>query len=243
MAKKDRIERSIGDKRAMLREQILLLTSYADSYDAGQRAFAKPMATSLRLLIHHHRNSISLLQQLGLRQGRFFAVAKKVNPKNLLTECKLLVMHITGHGAHYVAWTAPLGMRQRLPFPEWWSAPVLKGHSGVTMCRRDVITAMADMDGGAHVDPALDKVYHQFRIGELLGWGVVKDETGIGFLVPMADSEPVNGKTMDEPQYACVRTITHEFLLTMQKYAPWSFDKPYVPKDNTEFQGAVQVCL
>ena len=36
MAKMNRIERSIGDKRAMLREQILLLTSYADSYDAGQ---------------------------------------------------------------------------------------------------------------------------------------------------------------------------------------------------------------
>jgi hypothetical protein len=243
MAKKERIERSIGDKRAMLREQILLLNSYADSYDAGQRAFAKPMAASLRLLIHHHRNSISLLHQLGLRQGRFFAVVKKVSTKNLLTECNLLVTHFTGNRAHYVAWTAPLDLRQRLSFPEWWSAPVLKGHSGITMCRRDVITAVADMDGGAHVDPSLEKVYHLFRTGELIGWGVVKNEMGIGFLVPMADSEPVNGEIMAEPQYACVRTITHEFLLTMQKYAPWSFDKPYVPKYNTEFQGAVQVCL
>ena len=243
MAKKDRIERSIGDKRAMLREQILLLTSYTDSYDAGQRAFAKPMAASLRLLIHHQGKSISLLQQLGLRQGRFFAVVKKVNPKNLLTECNLFVTHFTDNGAHYVAWTAPLGTQQRVSFPEWWSAPVLKGHGSTTMCRRDVITAVADMDGGAHVDPGLDKVYHQFRTGELLGWGLVKNELGTGFLVPMADCVPVNGELMKEPQYACVRTISHEFLLTMQKYAPWSFDKPYEPKDNTEFQRATQACL
>lgn len=243
MAKKDRVERSTADKRAMLREQILLLTSYADLYDAGQRAFAKPMAASLRLLIHHSGNSISLLQQLGLRQGRFYAVVKNVSPMNLLTECNLLVTHFTGNGAHHVAWTAPLGMRQRLSFPEWWSAPVLKGHGGITMCRRDVIRAVADTDGGAHVEPGLEKVYHQFRTGELLGWRVVSNEMGTGFQVPMADFVPVDGKLMTEPQYACVHTISHEFLLTMQKYAPWSFDKPYEPKDNKEFRGTAHVCL
>lgn len=238
MAKRARVERSMADKRAMLREQISLLTSYAEMYDTGQRAFAKPMAASLRLLIHQTKKSISLLQQLGLRQGRFFAVVEKVSPRNLLTECNLLVTHFTGSGAHYVAWTAPLGFRQRLSFPEWWSAPVLKGHGGVTMCRRDVITAVADMDGGAHVDPGLEKVYHQFRTGELLGWGVVKNEMGTGFQLPFADGAPVEGKLMMEPQYACVRTISHEFLLTLQKYAPWSFDNPYEPKDSTEFRNA-----
>lgn len=240
----ERVPRTPADRREAFREQIFLLTSDAEQFDAGHRPHAKSMAARLRVLLHQPappkkpgkgRASVSLLQQLGLRQGRFFTAAPKLSPRNLLTECNLLVMHMSPQGVRYLASTGPLTFRQRLAFPEWWAGPVVKGKGGVTMSRRDVITAVADMDGGSHVDESLEKVYHSFRTGELLGWRVVPMFGGIAMSPAFEHGDDQrDGELMTEPQYACIRTITHEFLLTMQKYAPWSFTRPYAPRDSTE---------
>lgn len=235
MQKPERVDRTMKDKREALREQVSLLASYAEQYDAGHIAYAKPMATALRLLIHQTKSSHSLLQQLGLRQGRFFAVAKTLRPGNLATECDLLVtMLIGGVGAKHLPCIRPMTLRDRVSFPEWWSASILKGRGGATMSRRDVITAVANTDGGAHFDAGLEKVYHSFRTGQLLGWSVNLEGGRTALQVGMADADPSAdppGTYLEAPQYACIRTIVHEFLLTMQKYAPWSFTKPYEAKE------------
>jgi hypothetical protein len=233
----EKVERTPADRRAAFKEQILLLTLYAQQYDAGQRAMAKPMANTLRMLLHQTGKSTSLLHQLGLRQGRFFAITKGVNPLNLLTQCDLLVMRVTaGAGVQFLPTLRPMSFRERVAFPEWWGSPIIKGHGGLTMSRRDVVTAVADMDGGSHVDPGLAKAYHLFRTGELLGWKSV-EAPAAGLSMQMADADPVGGPPgsfIEAPQYACIRSITHEFLLTMQKYAGWAFDTPYEFRDPTE---------
>lgn len=237
MQKPERIPRSRAETCKALSAQVKLLAHYAEQYDAGMIEMALPMSNSLRLLLHQTKHSQSLLDQLGLRRGRYFAAARRLTPGNLATECKLVVVQVGGtQGVQYLPYTAPMSLRARLAFPEWWGSPVLKGYGGTTMSRLDVVTAMADTDGGSHVDPGLGKVYSAFRSGQLLGWMRVNDQGGFALQINATapDVPPpilMAGQYVPDPQYACIRTIAHEVLLTLQKQAPWSLSAPYEPKN------------
>ena len=200
--------------KAALVEQVGLLMSYCEHYDTGDLKFSKPMATAVRVLLHHQGSSKSILHQLGLRSGRFFTVAPDISPTNMLSECNLVIMRLNSMGAAYIPQLEfRPNQKHRKPFPEWWTGPVAKSQSNKTISRMDIVRSIADMDGGAHIDPAFDKVYHQFRTGAFLGWEFNIEGVGVG-LIP-------------SPQYACIRAIAHELLLTLAVYAPWSFSKPY----------------
>lgn len=101
------------------------------------------------------------------------------------------------------------------------------------MSRLEMVTSVADMDGGAHVDPTFDAKYAAFRSGELLA-NQFTFQNGSGILRSGA-AEPNPVRPLDEgarfvgdPQYACIRTIAHEFLLTMERSAAWAFEQgPY----------------
>lgn len=214
-----RLERSGSDVRAALREQVTLLIAYCENFDRGQQAFCKPMAASVRILLHQTGKSQSLLGQLKLRSGRFFSVAPPISPTNLLSECNLIGMHLTNQHATYTPrLLTNLDSRNRKPFPEWWVGAVAKAQDKRTMSRMDIVGAVADMDGGAHVDPGFTPLYHSFRNGEFLGWRFTIDDQ--------------EGSWISSPQYACIRTIAHELLLTLQKYAPWSFEKAYAVSES-----------
>lgn len=81
------------------------------------------------------------------------------------------------------------------------------------MSRMDIVRAVADTDGGAHIDPGFTRLYHRFRTGEFLGW--------------MCSIEGKEGALIASPQFACIRAIAHELLLSLKEYAPWSFEDGY----------------
>jgi len=206
--------RSRAELEAALVEQVTLLVSYCEQYDKGVLAFCKPMATAVRVLLHETGKSKSLMGQLQLRSGRFFTVCPPLNPRNLLTECGLLVFRFSHSGGeHLPRLHVPIGRQGRTPFPEWWVRPIAKGKGGKTMSRMDIICAVADTDGGSHVDAGLTEIYRSFRAGEFLGW--------------MAALEGQPKQHIHSPQYSCVRTIAHELLLTLEKYKPQAFAAPY----------------
>jgi hypothetical protein len=229
--KEERVQRSRADVEEALREQVSLLLFYCEGYDKGERALAKPMATTLRLLNHKTATSLPLLEPLGLRSGHFYRVApKKVDNKNPASECGLIsayVSDVPGHRkAEYVAKTPPLALKDRLPYADWWNGPVLRSSDGITMSRRDIVTAVANTDGGAHVDAGVTKLYEAFRTGDLMGWHFSNGGLVIPFVIGNPSSPgtvQLPGTQIDSPQYACLRSITHEF----QKYAPESFTRQY----------------
>jgi hypothetical protein len=45
-----------------------------------------------------------------------------------------------------------------------------------------------------------------------------------------SESAALRSNYVSSPQYACMRSIAHELLLTLEKYAAWSFTKPYRPQ-------------
>lgn len=214
MSKEQKIKRSQSDLRTAFVEQVALLMSYCQQFDAGDHKYAKPMATALRVMLHKSRHSQPILDQLRLRTGRFFTVAEPLNPNNVLSECNLVYLRGSLSGAAYVPQLELRpGFKHRMPFPEWWVRPIAKGQDGQTMSRMDIVLSVADTDGGAHVDGELPPKYASFRAGKFLGWY---------FIV-----EGQKAELIESPEYGCIRAIAHEVLLTLQAYAPWSFPQRY----------------
>lgn len=162
MSKRNRVKRSREDLKRELREQLQLLAHACRTYDAGHEAIGKHIALSLRVLLHSYGQSRALLEQLGLRKGRFFDSAGALNPRNLLSESPLIVHSLSDTGGGYLplmaAGTGPLGEKE-VAFAEWWNEPVLKDVEGRKFSRLDLVLHVADTDGGAHVDPELDAAY------------------------------------------------------------------------------------
>lgn len=222
MAKLNRVKRPKDELQRELAEQLDLLRHSCRSFDGGLEIVGKHISLSLRVLLHHQGNSRSLLEQLGLRSGRFFDSAGPLNPKNLLTECNLVSMRIGESGADYLPLLA-IGLDQRpmraIQFADWWNNPVMKDKSKRTLCRRELVLNVADTDGGAHVDPELEEAYMAISRENSLNWFVN------------------DGKTLSfpkgRPELACMRQIAHELLCTLQKSAPQFCDaaQPIIPPD------------
>ena len=81
------------------------------------------------------------------------------------------------------------------------------------MSRMDIIRAVADTDGGSHIDPGFTQLYHSFRTGEFSGW--------------LVNIEGKENALIASPLFACVGAIAHELLLSLKEYAPWCFEEPY----------------
>ncbi|MFZ5723957.1 MAG: hypothetical protein ACOY33_09910 [Pseudomonadota bacterium] len=88
-----------------------------------------------------------------------------------------------------------------MKFEEWWNNPVLKTMPTKYFSRREIVTYVADCDGGAHVDPALDEAYMKLSRGNALGHRMLYGSVEL----PMAG-----------PELACIRQIAHEVLETLK---------------------------
>jgi len=214
MAPKKRIKRSKSDLKNELSEQIQLLTHACESYDKGLDAIGKHLALSLRVLLHHRGHSRSLLEQLDLRNKRFFDTAGPLNPNNLLTECNLVGMQLsTKDGGSYLA-TVQMGEMPRPPkkikFVDWWNNPVLKDDKGRVFCRRELVDNVANTDGGAHVDPDLEEAYMDLSRNNSLGW--------------IFSDGKVEEALAGRPELACMRQIAHEVLISLKENAPEYFN-------------------
>lgn len=212
MAKKSRVARPKGEIEVELREQVQLLKHACSSFDSGLEAIGKHIALSLRVLLHHSGSSQALLEQAGLRNGYFYDTAGALNPRNLLTECNLVLFQLSDVGARYLPLVAagdPPVPPRLVPFAEWWNEPVLKDSKGRFLNRRELIGNVADTDGGAHVDPELEEAYMDLSRNNSLGW--VFQSNGI--------TEPLKGR----PELACMRQIAHEVLITLRRRYPKAF--------------------
>ncbi|BBJ94641.1 hypothetical protein [Xanthomonas campestris] len=212
MGKKLRIARPKGELERELREQIELLQHACASFDSGLEAIGKHIALSLRVLLHHRGNSQALLEQLALRNGYFYDSAGAINPRNLLTECNLVMFQLGPDGARYlplVAAGGPPSAPKLVPFAEWWNEPVLKDNKGRFLSRRELVGNVADTDGGAHVDPELEEAYMDLSRNNSLGWVFQGNDI----------VEPLKGR----PELGCMRQIAHEVLLTLKRRHPKAF--------------------
>jgi hypothetical protein len=179
-----------------LARQIGYLQRSAALFDDGFEDEAQRMAVTIRTLLHDTRQSTSLLAQLSLKQTPFVDTGTyrerldaKLNewvalhhPGNIVAaitagEAGLVVMGL--NRTEQPAWIAPLGFPRlpplhpaftsgvTLPFEDWWTMPLIETGELRYFSRRQLVLIMANQDGGAHVDPSLDRDYHALTLDNL----------------------------------------------------------------------------
>jgi hypothetical protein len=106
-------------------------------------------------------------------------------------------------------------------FDTWWNSTVFIDSKGSELSRKGLVLAVANQDGGAHVDPSLNQTYADLSRNNSLGWVFSDGKT----------TQPMEG-----PERAAIRQIAHEFLKSL---IPGYTKTPVYPPDGMIMGGAV----
>lgn len=209
-----KVAQSKAELQAHLIEQLEFIIRSCTEYDDGITAEAKRIAASIRLLLHDTKSSRSLFSQLGLKSIGFINTALKQEPKPKQSFLGLIQTKITVNddltitGKHHPLLNfRPDGWpraRKRL-FPEWWNQVVLIDNLGVRFSRRTLVMAVANTDGGVHIDPELDSEYAELSRKNSIGYAVGLNN----------DLKPI-----DKSELASIRQIAHEILSSLTERHP-----------------------
>lgn len=205
-------QRTKSDLLDELRDQAIFLRRSSESFDEGHEGEAKRLAATLRLMIHDHGRSKSLLGQLEVKEKMLFLdTAEPINPRNLAPTPGLAMMQLVSDGkageGRYVprCKQPPLFASRDLRFQPWWKGDVAKDAKGELFSRRDFVMTVANKDGGAHVDPALNAAYADLTRNNSMGWMVSTGGTN--------EEVPFGGNIA----FVCVRQIAYEVQETLQR--------------------------
>lgn len=224
-----RIPRSKDELKSELTDQLHLLLDACERYDAGFELAGKQIAVTLRILLHEHRQSQSLLGQLKIRsQNPFLDTSGEIRESNLLSEIKLLTWGMRqreGQLLELILVPQCLGgvtlPSRWVQFPVWWSQPVVRDSNRNYFSRLDLVSAVANTDGGAHVDPGTPENYHRFKVGTIKAMSAVSPDGTTTF---------AEGR----PELACMRQIAHEVILTLQRLKGLEHLLEYAPRSRWE---------
>jgi hypothetical protein len=201
------IPQSRAELEQHLAEQLAYLRTSAGLYDGGQSHEAKRLALAVRILVHDTSHSRSLLGLLGLKGIAFCDTSADYDPRNLLAHHGLVALRISDRGARYEALLdgSPRGPGRVVSLNQWWNKVVVVDSDKNRLTRRELVLAVANQDGGAHVDPELKSVYAKLSRYNSLGWAF----TGPEGTVPL-----------DNPVPASIRQIAHELIKTLEARKP-----------------------
>lgn len=202
----NKIYRSEQDLYNELEDQIYFLESSIINFDQGHFEEAKRIATTLRILLHDTASSHSLLKQIGVKDKLwFFDVARYYDGRNLLSDDLLLNML-----------SPRLSITAKTPakhFKEWWEEQVVMSTGGInptTYTRKQLVMFLANQDGGAHVDPKIDKEYYEMTRNNKYGWFLSTEGNHT------EDSIPISNNRIN----LSVRTIAFEVCCSLHSANP-----------------------
>ena len=209
-----RVAQSKTDLQSHLREQLEFLRNSCLGYDSGRTSEAKRIATALRVLLHDTKNSHSLLSQLHIKSIGFLDTALPIATREkqvilAFLETKITINDdLTLSGKHHpLLEHRPEGWprAKKRMFPEWWNQAVLTDMQGTRFSRRMLVMAVANTDGGAHIDPEIDAAY-----------AALSRQNSTGYAVG------TNNKiqAIDKVELACVRQISYELLESISDRHP-----------------------
>jgi hypothetical protein len=192
------IPQSQDDLRAHLDDHLGFLVRSSEAFDQGHDGEVKRLAVSLRVLFHDTGQSHSLLGQLGRLGGEFISTAIPHDSGNIATHGGLIMTSLGKGASTHFAPLDDVPITRWLPFQDWWNEIVFVDAQRAQLTRRDLVLAVANQDGGAHVDPKLSETYARLSRHNSMGW--VQNPGN----VPIPNAER-----------AAVRQIAHEALKTL----------------------------
>ena len=198
------------DLEKQLQDQLALLVELANLYDTGKTFAAKPIATVVRVLVHDTTKSTSLLTLLNRKGVNFFDTNGPEEQswgggKHMGSYHGLVGVATNSTYPPYLD-EPPPGFSKSFPFDEYWSRVVFIDGKGNSFTRRDIILALANEDGGAHVDPGLTPKYAQ-----------LSRQNSMSLTAAGADGV---FKPFEGPELAAARQIAHEMLRTLEPSYP-----------------------
>lgn len=214
-----RYKQTIEDLSQHWSDHLEFLITSCDSFDKWRESEAKRIAVTLRVLFHNTTNSHSLFNQLKLNNNfLFLSTSDLYTPSNLLSSWTLISIGFNGESIEY----KPLGYRKENPnllmgFDDWWNQIVFADKENV-YSRKDIVKFVANQDGGAHIDPGLDKKYAALTKHNSLGW--ITDQ----------GTPPKNN-----PVYNAIRQIADEVLIS-QNISRESYTRKRDKQNQIEFR-------
>jgi hypothetical protein len=206
------------DFQAHLFEQLDFLQSSIAAYDAGKEHEAKRLSVPIRTLVHNTGRSTSLLKHLGVQEqlGWVDRGPPEPPPRAHVISFGLCVVQLrfdTGQSSYRPAVLRPAPDRLHPPvaFADWWRRDVLRDQQGNAFSRADLVLSLADQDGGAHIDAALNEKYR-----------ALTRENSVGF------SQDGQRPLANSIVHASVRQIAQELVETIERGLIWDGDTPVV---------------
>lgn len=189
-----------------LRNQVGFLRVSGESYDSGTPSEAVRLAVVIRILVHGTKASHSLLGQLGLKESLRFIDTAPQWEGEMMPRLSRTILSTSG-SARFVPRLDNLVMPPvEKAFVDWWNFVVMADEDGNEFSRRILVLALANKDGGTHVDPELWAEYAALSRSGSLGWVIVDADGGRPWL--------------ENPVPASVRQIAYEVERTLVEQAP-----------------------
>jgi hypothetical protein len=213
-----KIKISKRELEEQLIEQIDLLESSCERYDTGKTHEVKNIATRIRVLLHDTQRSKSLLGQLKRKSNLFYSSSLPFSEKSNIGSFGLSAIAMRGGDTKHVPLLDDFEYSAKwLPFDQWWKEEiVIKDKDLNTITRHSLITAVANQDGGAHVDEGIDEDYYNLSRNNSLGYELIADKSKSG---------------IPEAEKAAVRQIGHEILKTL--------NPDYIKRSNLKHDGLI----
>lgn len=203
---------TLEDLNSNLEEQLAFLESSASAFDNGIAVEIKRLAVTVRVLLHDTAKSTSLLTLLRKKGVKFVDTAAPVDEQNLLSHSSLVQVHLGSKGSTPLPLLDEGPFNRKINFDPWWNGIVFVDKDKNEFSRKDIVLTLANKEGGAHIDAALDQKYANLRKNNSLNWF---DETSDGKQTPSADQVP-----------ATMRQIAHEVLKTLKADYNCALKKP-----------------
>ncbi|VBA59310.1 hypothetical protein [Mycobacterium attenuatum] len=196
--------------RTKLREQLGFLERSAAHFDSGHEDEALRLATTMRVLFHDTPQSTSLLSLLSMRNTTMLST-----PRTDFADWRdFLNQRIDLSAAEPVPLIPKLGDQfMPVPFSTWWESDAVANDSGMTVARKRIVLGAANKDGGAHVDPKLQRFYENLAKGKYaLGISGNLTYDGPAPFEQGVTIYPSNG------HLALLRQFAHEVLCTAKHF-------------------------
>ncbi len=166
--------RTQEELKELLNEQIEFIRASCKAYDAGNIAEAKRLSVALRILLYDGKGRTkSVLSQMGVKGNlSFFAADQDYNWDDVVQHHNIKTI-LNQSGVKYIAYTnrKEHPYATILSFDKWWNGLLIKGDNK-SLTRGDIIRAVADTDGGAHIDSSISGIYAE----------IIKNNIGIGYV-------------------------------------------------------------
>jgi len=204
--KQRKVRRPSKEILEQLAEQTGFLGSSCKLFDQGNHAEAKRLSMQLRILLHTGRPpGVALLDQLGgaFNWKRFWSAMIPDSPRGLLGYSGLIIMKLGEGDVKYLPSLDDLAEQflQFQSFLQWWQRGIVfKDKLGQTFSRKDLVLALANTDGGGHVDRDLEEAY--FKLSR---------ENSLGRMFFAGGRE-----WFENPVPSSIRQIAHELLRTLE---------------------------